>query len=363
MGLFSINTDVAGQIGINPRRVKMISFDNLATVTTAGYLGVELLGGFPVYPTDIFDVIYSYVQATNSGSYSELVPSIVNGVITLVQQVSSGNVLLPVVANHIAAFNGTTGQITGDVATAINGGNIQAGLSGTAGKLTSFPATAATGSLSLVAVSDSGNFANAISNASTAQATTWSLADPGSATANILETAAALVSGNIPQASGTAGLIVDSGVSVASVSAAIAQLGVLNQASITLNPTQMAAAYATPVALIAAPGAGKVIQIISAAVYTASTGNTAYATGTAPIVQYGATIHGGGTLATGAGLVAGDITAAASQVRTLGPMASAALTGQSNVGIFFSNATNAYTAGTGTNVTFTFVYQVLTATI
>ena len=125
----------------------------------------------------------------------------------------------------------------------------------------------------------------------------------------------------------------------------------------------MVTAYDTPLVLIATPGATKMIQIISAAVYTASTGNTAYATGTAPIIQYGTTAHGAGNSAVGAGLVAGDITAATSQVRTLGPASSSAFTGTSNLPITFSNATGDYTAGTGTNIVITLVYQVLTATV
>lgn len=199
-------------------------------------------------------------------------------------------------------------------------------------------------------------------NASHAQSTNYIQNDAGVATAYNVAASAALVSGNIPQASGTGGIVVDSGISASSISGLITQVGNVTTVSVTLNPTQMAAAYATPVQLIAAPGAGKVIIVQEATVYTASTGNTAYATGTAPIIQYDSTVHGGGTNAVGTGLVAGDITAASSQIRCLvGSVA--ALTGVTNKGIFFSNATGAYTNGTGTNVTFTLTYQVITATV
>ena len=267
MGIASINTDVAGQIGINPRRVKMVSYDNYATITAAGYLSPELLGGFAVYPTDIFDVIYNYVAATNSGSYVQLAPAFSNGVITL----GATNVTLPV------------------------------------------------------------------------------------------------VSGNLAQFSGTSGLESDSGISAASISGAVTQLGTLHSVSVTLTPTQMAAAYATPQTLIANPLASQMILILAAQVYTASTGNTPYATGTAPIIQYssGGTngAHGAGTIATASGLVAGDIDASTSQVRNLLQFASGAQTGLSGLGIYFSNATGAYTGGTGTNITFTLTYLVLTATV
>lgn len=60
------------------------------------------------------------------------------------------------------------------------------GASGSAGVVTSFPATAESGSLSLAAVDNSGDFAGIISNAELGQATTWSLPDPGQATVNLL---------------------------------------------------------------------------------------------------------------------------------------------------------------------------------
>jgi hypothetical protein len=176
-----------------------------------------------------------------------------------------------------------------------------------------------------------------------------------------------VVSGDIAQFNGTTGQISDSGISAASLNGRVGQLGTLSSVSVTLNPTQMASAYAIPVQLIGGALASQMILILSAQVYTASTGNTPYATGTAPIIQYSSGNtngqHGTGTIATAAGLVAGDITAATSQVRNLGQIASAALTGLSGLGIYFSNATAAYTGGTGTNITFTIQYVVLTATV
>lgn len=216
MGIVSIYTDTAGQVNVNPRRVKIVTTDSLGTVTTAGYLQKEVLSTYTVYPTDIFDIIYSYVQATNSGTYGEFLPTFSNGVITLNQAASSG-ITLPTIANHIATYTNTAGLLSEDPATAISGGNIQAGLSGTAGYVASFPSAATSGQLQLKAVANSGNFTNIISNASTGQATTWSLQDPGTATANVLQAPAALVSGNLNQSSGTVGLVADSGIAALNV--------------------------------------------------------------------------------------------------------------------------------------------------
>ena len=246
-------------------------------------------------------------------------------------------------------------------------GNVQAGASGLAGDFVSYPATASNGSFIFQAANNSGGFNSTLRNGNIAQATVYSLPDTTSATANVLAAGSALVSGNLVQASGTGGAVVDSAITAASVSGAITQLGKLYNVSVTLNTSQMAAAYATPAQLIANPLASQMILVLAAQVYTASTGNTAYATGTAPIIQYssGGTngAHGAGTIATAAGLVAGDITAATSQVRNLLQFATGAQTGLSGLGVYFSNATGAYTAGTGTNVTFTLTYILLTATV
>lgn len=147
----------------------------------------------------------------------------------------------------------------------------------------------------------------------------------------------------------------------AAISSSVTQLGSLNQISVILTPAEVIAAYATPQVLIPAV-AGKVAIVHSATVYTASTGNTAFATGVGPIIQYGTTAHGAGTIAVGTGLVTGDITAATSQVRTIGSAASAVYTGVTDEAICFS-CTTAYTAGTGTDVTFTLVYELITATV
>jgi len=211
MSIVSMNFGFAGQVGVTPRRVQMVVTDSLATFTTANYLNQNGIAPNTVYSTDIFDVIYSYNALTQTGTYAQFLPSIAasTGIITLSLDVSEGNVLLPVIANHFAVFNGTTGQIKSDAATVINSGNIQAGLSGTAGYLASFPATASKGSLRITGVANTGDTLVTISNALHGQASVYSIPDSGSATATFAVCPAALVSGNAVKASGTAGLLVD----------------------------------------------------------------------------------------------------------------------------------------------------------
>ncbi len=91
-----------------------------------------------------------------------------------------------VVVNHIAKFIDTAGTIDDTAGTAINSGNIQAGLSGTAGTLISFPSAGSKGSLILAAVANTGNTNVTISNAAMGQASVISIPDPGAATANFI---------------------------------------------------------------------------------------------------------------------------------------------------------------------------------
>jgi hypothetical protein len=440
-------------VGVNPNLKFAVFGDNLATITTAGYLNSVNLESNPIASTDVLQVLYSFNNVTKVGTYGVFTVSISNsGVITLVEFTGTSGIVLPTIANHIATYTNTTGGLGEDPATAISGGNIQAGLSGTAGTVASFPATASKGSLILAGVANTGNTNTTISNAAMGQASVISIPDPGASTANFIMSALAgggnqvmatsglqasqgafisgnnagqsqagaftaytmtgasgylqlfatnnsgnfttqitniaqgqssvysipdaananarflvaatntpFVSGNLIQASGTGGLSVDSGISGASLSGAVTQLGQLQQISVTLSAAQVIASFATPIVLIPA-AAGKVAIVHSANVYTASTGHTPFATGVAPIIQYGLTANGAGTIAVGTGLVTGDITAAVSQVRTIGQAATAVYTGITNTAIAFS-CTTAYTAGTGTTVTFTLVYELITATV
>lgn len=114
MGIIAINVFNTGLVGetVNPRRCTMITTDNLATVTTAGYLNNQNSLGNEILPTDLFDVIYSYNTATKAGTFGifQLTYSVSTG-FTMVLWDNPGNVLLPVVNGDFAIFNGTGGQI------------------------------------------------------------------------------------------------------------------------------------------------------------------------------------------------------------------------------------------------------------
>jgi len=111
MGILQLPTPIPVMVGIQPQFKFMITTDSLATVTTAGYLNQVNLESNPIAPSDVLIVLYSYNQQTQSGTYGQFVPSVVNGVVTLSLSVNAGNVLLPVTSGDFATFNGTTGQI------------------------------------------------------------------------------------------------------------------------------------------------------------------------------------------------------------------------------------------------------------
>lgn len=191
--------------------------DNLATITTAGYLNsASIQAGIPLSNADVIQCLYSYNQQTGSGTYGVFTVSIAasNGKITLTEWTGTSGVVLPTIANHIATYTNTTGTLSEDPATAISGGSIQAGLSGTAGTLASFPGTASKGSLVIAAVANTGNTTTTISNAAMGQASVISIPDPAGATADFVVAPSALVNGNFVKASGTAGLIVDGGAAI-----------------------------------------------------------------------------------------------------------------------------------------------------
>ena len=184
MAILSITTDVTGQIGIIPQEIYIKTNDTLAVVTAAGYLNQSRTQGFQfsnlqlahVYGTDFndgepgcLDFQVSTPSNPQTGDYSLVL--------------TGANVSGPSTVNHIAVFKNAAGTLTEDTAVAINAGNT----------------------------------ATVLTNAEMGQASTLTFQDPGVANANVAMAPAALVSGNLVQASGTVGLIADAGVAPAAL--------------------------------------------------------------------------------------------------------------------------------------------------
>lgn len=242
--IYQLPMQVPGMVGVFPNQKFMVSGDNLATVTTAGYLNQVSLESNPVSSTDVIQCLYSFNIQSQTGSYAIFTVSISNGIITLVLAAGSGEVVLPTIANHIATYTNVSGGLSEDPATAISGGNIQAGLSGTAGFVASFPSAASKGSLRLTAVANTGDTLTTLSNVAMGQASVVSIPDPANALGRVLvgATATPFVSGNFPQNSGTGGLMVDSGIAVSALatSANVVLLTPAADQSITIHNLSVA---------------------------------------------------------------------------------------------------------------------------
>jgi hypothetical protein len=215
MGILQFPIAIPVTNGNLPSIKTAIFTDNLATITAAGYLNSSNIdSAAPLSNSDIVLALYSFSTQTNSGTFGIFTVSIsaASG-ITLGEWTGTSGVVLPTILNHIATYTNTTGTLSEDPSTAISGGSIQAGLSGTAGTFISFPGTAAKGSLIFAGVANTGNTNTTVSNVAMGQDSVLSIPDPVNALGRFMvgATATPFVSGNFPAASGTGGLMVDSG--------------------------------------------------------------------------------------------------------------------------------------------------------
>ncbi len=193
-----------------PTFIQIQTSDTLAAVTAAGYLNASHNAFQFPYSNDQM----ALVSTTDSGTVW-LSVSVSGSTYSLVSPSESGTITNPTVTNQIAYASNTSATIaaTGLATALFNAGNISAGKSGTAGILESYPAVAANGKLVLAAVGNAGNHTTTISSLSTlGQDEVMTIPDVGAATGQFLVKTAALVSGNFPVNSGTAGLVVDSGI-------------------------------------------------------------------------------------------------------------------------------------------------------
>jgi hypothetical protein len=156
MGLLNLVRISVGEVGIKPGTLKMLTTDDLATITTAGYLnGIgNQLTSLDIAPSDIIECMYGYNATTDSGTFTLLAVSISNGVITLAA--GAGSEPLPSAqifvgnASNIAQARAMTGDIsiTNTGVTAIVAGVIvNADINAAAAIAYSKLATMATGSI------------------------------------------------------------------------------------------------------------------------------------------------------------------------------------------------------------------------
>jgi len=241
-------------------------------------------------------------------------------------------------SGNIAA---TAGTITASGAITSTAGNITSGSSGDAGTFISFPGTAANGTLILAAANAGGAFNTTISNAtSVGQSQVISIPDVGAATGQFLIKTAALVSGNFPMASGTGGLMVDSG---------LPAVKGLQYAAVTMSAVQFNGAYAAPHLLVAAGGANTLISLEGA--YVLMTYNSVqFANGGVAHIQYDSTANGAGILVSTTQAAANFFDAASTALYFNPGVVKQPFTTAINKGLYFSNVTGAFDTGNSTFV-------------
>lgn len=207
MGIVQLPVVLPAQVGIVPGMKRMVTTDNLATITTAGYLnGVDLQSN-PISTNDVLDVLYSYNTTTNVGTFGIFTVSIANSVITLNQWANPGDVLLPVVSGHIPVFNGTTGQIKDSGVAFSNGADTVAPL---------FNGTATAGHF--VTVNNANKTIQDSGAAPSATAQPFVVMSPGTVTA-----------GNLVKFNDANGTVADQGVAFKSVAQAVVPGGAAAQ--------------------------------------------------------------------------------------------------------------------------------------
>lgn len=190
--------DTAGQVGNNPRTVRLLTDATLSEVTAPGFVSQEELAPNALYSTDAILAIIGYNFETQSGGALALLnPTISGDVITISEANTGSEVQLPVVVGRLAVFTNLSGQIGDPFVTASHVGPLYLGQSGTAGYLRSYSATPSSGAFTFQGEANSGNFFCTLKNAAFGQNTSIVIPDPATANAKVSLTTAATTANRI----------------------------------------------------------------------------------------------------------------------------------------------------------------------
>lgn len=135
--VYQAPTQLPGSVGVLPNQRFAVFGDNLAAVTTAGYLNSVVVNAQPLSNGDVIQAFYAYNPQTCAGTFGIFTVSIgVNGDITLSIAGSDSEVVLPVAVDGFAVYADTAGKIKALVKA--NGTVVANAVTanGTAGKLT-----------------------------------------------------------------------------------------------------------------------------------------------------------------------------------------------------------------------------------
>jgi hypothetical protein len=132
--------------------------------------------------------------------------------------------------------------------------------------------------------------------------------------------------------------------------------------SVTLTQAQVQGMSATPVQILAAPGAG-LSYYVNSCVLINNFNTSAFASGGVVVLQYANTALGAGKNALSTTFAAAVVTASVTSWASLAaPNAGTAITATANLGLFLSNQTGAFTGGNAASTLVCIVqYQVIPA--
>src|SRR6185503_6783356 len=117
MPVLSITTLSPGLVGVYPRLIYIATNDTLASVTTAGYLNsYNAVNPGQMRDGDMALVVTKTSQSAVNVDTGFLQVNFSAGSWSLIQTNSPGSVTLPTIANHIATYTGTTGNLSEDPA-------------------------------------------------------------------------------------------------------------------------------------------------------------------------------------------------------------------------------------------------------
>lgn len=120
--IYQVPTQIPGTVGVAPNQKFCVFGDNLATVTTAGYLNQIDLQSNPVSTTDVICAFYNFDLNTSVGIYAEFSVAINGqGVITLSQTGASGSGTVNAGSINQMAWYAANGTAVSGLATANNG--------------------------------------------------------------------------------------------------------------------------------------------------------------------------------------------------------------------------------------------------
>lgn len=383
MALLQLVRISVGDVGVKPGNLKMISTDNLATVTAAGYLngvGSIISPDLQIAPSDLIECLYSYSTWTDTGTLVFLQPSISNGVITLV--VAANPLSEPLTNTHI--FVGNASNVATDVAmsgdatmantgaltianSAITNAKVSASAAIAFSKLAALPSAQ-------ILVGSAGNVATAvavtgdvtISNAGVTAIAAGAIvnADVNASAAIDFSKLATLTSGNIlvgsagnvatsVTMSGDATIIASGALTIANNAVTSAKVSplLLKYATVAISAAEFKALYDTPKQIVAAQGANTLIVVHRAALVMTFV-SAAYADGGVLSFQYDSTVHGAGVAASNTEAAADFFAAASTSFQFNGvagnTVAIAPFTTSVNKGIYLSNLTGNFSTGDST---------------